>query len=152
MFDIVRLQRGESPRAFAALGLKVKRGAFAQPCAALDGLRCTIYADRPVRCRLFECRQLKRIAAGETTEAAAMEKIRDVQRRLEEIIGLLAAAGSTNIRKAIAHRCASLLAEPLDSPDNAALREKVAASMKALDRILEADFRTEPRIALTQLA
>ncbi len=140
MFQIVKLQPGESPKALAALGLKVKRGAFAQPCAALDGLRCSIYADRPTRCRLFECKQLKRVEAEEITEASALAAIREVQRRVAELNGLLEKADATNPRKSISHRCATALAEP--HPEE--LRASLALAMHELETMLDADFRPDP--------
>src|SRR5271163_4672225 len=89
MFHTVWLQPGESPQKLAALGLKLKlkkkQHYLLQPCAAHNGSECAIYMQRPERCRLFECRQLKRIAKGEITEAMAMEKIQDVKRRVREV-------------------------------------------------------------------
>ncbi len=142
MFQIVRLQPGESPKALTALGLKVKRGAFVQPCTALEGLRCSIYADRPTRCRLFECKQLKRVEAGEITEASALAAIREVQRRVAELNGLLEKADATNLRKSISHRCATALAEP--HPEE--LRTRLALAMHELETMLDADFRPNPEV------
>src|SRR5437868_1476023 len=77
IFADVRLQRGDDPGRLRALGLPIatphapssasplrKTGGvpaprFAQPCAALDGCRCRIYADRPAYCRQFDCLLLK---------------------------------------------------------------------------------------------
>ena len=142
MFQIVKLQPGESPKALAALGLKVKRGAFAQPCPALEGLRCSIYADRPTRCRLFECKQLKRVEAGEISEASALAAIREVQRRVADLNGLLEKADATNPRKSISHRCATALEEP--HPE--ALRTSLAVAMHELETMLDADFRPNPEV------
>ena len=64
MFHRVRLQPADSPKELAALGLKLKRKRgqhyLLQPCPAFQGTHCSIYASRPERCRLFECRQLQR--------------------------------------------------------------------------------------------
>ena len=108
MFHTVKLQPADSAKDLAALGLKLKRKKGAsylrQPCPAFRGSHCAIYASRPERCRLFECRQLKRVAAGEITEAAALERIRDVQRRVEELEELLEKAGPTNRKRALSKR------------------------------------------------
>src|SRR3954452_24978868 len=84
MFHTVRLQPNDSPRELAALGLKLKRRKqqdwLLQPCPAHQDGQCSIYAQRPERCRLFECKQLQRVKTGEITEAMALEKIREVQR------------------------------------------------------------------------
>src|ERR1700761_8357592 len=82
MFHTVLLQPSDSARALAALGLKLKRrkngkNYLLQPCPAFRGSHCSIYAARPERCRLFECRQLRQVAAGEISEATALETIRD---------------------------------------------------------------------------
>ncbi|MDH4451559.1 MAG: YkgJ family cysteine cluster protein, partial [Verrucomicrobiota bacterium] len=62
MFQIVKLQPGDSAAELGRLGLKIRSrgGAFhmEQPCAALKELRCTVYDKRPTRCRLFHCQQL----------------------------------------------------------------------------------------------
>ena len=36
-----------------------------QPCAALQGRRCGIYAHRPKCCRSFECRLLEDVRSGD---------------------------------------------------------------------------------------
>src|SRR5262245_20222594 len=49
-----------------------QKSKWPQPCAALCAdLRCQIYADRPSRCRDFECELFKAVASGtfETDEA-----------------------------------------------------------------------------------
>src|SRR6478672_8297246 len=86
MFHTVKLQPGDSHKALFALGLKLKKKKkehyIEQPCPAFQGNQCGIYLQRPTRCRLFECKQLLRVAGGEQTEAVALENIRDVQRRV----------------------------------------------------------------------
>ena len=99
MFHTVKLQPGDSAPALASLGLKLKRKQghhyILQPCPAFGDAGCSIYAARPERCRLFECQQLQRLARGETTEAMALEKIHDVQRRVAELGELLPRADQT---------------------------------------------------------
>lgn len=46
-----------------------------QPCAALEGTRCTVYAQRPMACRRFECLLLTALRDGEVTEAGALEVV-----------------------------------------------------------------------------
>ena len=137
MFAIVKLQPGESAKALGALGLRVKRGTFTQPCAALDGLCCKIYEQRPVRCRLFECQQLQRVAAGELTEVAALDNIREVQRRVAALNLLLEKAGANNPRKPLYHRTVTALAES-HPPE---LLAEIAQASDALEAMLDADFR-----------
>ena len=148
LFHTVRLQPGDSARELAALGLKLKRKKrrdyILQPCPAWRDSQCSIYLQRPERCRLFECRQLQRVAAGEISEAAALEKIRDVQARVETLHGLLQRAGSTNARRPLARRCEKILAEPSLDEAGAALREEIARAMRELDALLDRDFRIAP--------
>ena len=120
MFHRVRLQPADSPKELAALGLKLKRKRgqhyLLQPCPAFQGTHCSIYASRPERCRLFECRQLQRVNAGEITEAMALEKIREVKRRVGEVNDFLGQADeTTDPKKPLMKRCEKVLAEPLDS-------------------------------------
>ena len=148
MFHTVRLQPADSPKALAALGLKLKRKKGAhyilQPCPAWQACQCSIYAARPERCRVFECRQLQRVATGEATEAAALGKIRDVQRRVAQVNELLARSGSTSAKRPLAKRCEKIMAEPLDAssdPAALALRDDLTRAMQELNAILDTDFR-----------
>ena len=68
LFADVELRKGDDAGRLAELGLslgmKGSKLAFAQPCTCFDGKFCKIYADRPKRCRTFECGLLKRVQAG----------------------------------------------------------------------------------------
>lgn len=46
-----------------------------QPCAALQGTRCTVYAERPIACRRFECLLLAALRDGEVDEPGALEVV-----------------------------------------------------------------------------
>ena len=151
MFHTVKLQPGDSAPALAALGLKLKRKQghhyILQPCPAFGDAGCSIYAARPERCRKFECQQLTRVANGETSEARALEKIRDVQRRVGELNDLLERAGSTNVKRPLSKRCEKVLAEPLGEFSTAEAKEshaQLTAQMQELKAILNQDFRLTP--------
>jgi Fe-S-cluster containining protein len=62
-----------------------------QPCPAFNSGDCTcaIYAERPARCRKFECLQLLGVKAGKTTTNAALKKIRAAQRLAAKVEKLL---------------------------------------------------------------
>jgi hypothetical protein len=138
LFHAVVLQAGDSPRALAALGLKIKRrqGAqfFHQPCRAHRDGSCTIYTQRPQRCRLFACRQLLGVAAGETTEAVAMEKIRTARALVARVNALLDRVAETNPRRA--------MTGPVEG-DAIPARAELAVAMRELEALLARDFRTE---------
>jgi Fe-S-cluster containining protein len=148
MFHTVHVKPRDSARELAELGLKLKRkrgqNYILQPCPAHRDSQCSIYAARPERCRLFECRQLKRVAAGEITEAIARDTIAAARQLVSEINALLLDAGGTNPKHPLSRRCESAMAVPLDSiSDEAALRirQQLTRAMQELDTLLDRDFR-----------
>ena len=151
MFHTVQLQPGDSAKDLAALGLKLKRKQgqhyILQPCPAFKESRCSIYESRPQRCRLFECRQLQRVESGETTEALALEKIREVRRQVAAMDELLERAGGTNHKRPLSKRFEKVLAEPpeaLTDPAAVELRHRLTQAMAELNVILNHDFRITP--------
>jgi uncharacterized protein len=64
-----------------------------QPCAAFEGCRCSVYADRPEYCRQFECVLLKSVQAGRTKPAAAMRIVHTARERADKVRRLLDALG-----------------------------------------------------------
>lgn len=64
--------------------------ALRQPCSALQGKDCRVYAHRPAPCRSFRCHQLIALGEGEASEAEATAQV-DAAHRL---IGTLAGAMS----------------------------------------------------------
>lgn len=151
MFHTVGLQKTDSPKALAALGLKLKRKSgsysFQQPCAAFCGTHCAIYLSRPERCRLFVCQQLKRVEAGEISEAEASVRIREAREKVAKLSELLAQAGRTNLKRPLSKRFEKAIAEPLDETSDAAaieLRASLERSMYELEAMLDRDFRLHP--------
>ncbi len=125
IFADVRLQPGDDAERLRALGLplapvssrsaKTARAVaaasgtftaakFSQPCAALEGCRCKIYANRPNYCREFECALLKSVAQGHTGWEAALEVIQSARRRVEEVRSLLSQCGDTDEELPLAAR------------------------------------------------
>jgi uncharacterized protein len=151
MFHLVRLQPGDSAPALAALGLKLKRknrqDYILQPCPAYRDAQCSIYLQRPERCRLFECRQLQRVASGAITEEMAREKIREVQRRVARLDDLSRRADGGLRKGPISIRGEATLAEHFDPETHPHLineREELARGLAELDALLDADFRVAP--------
>jgi len=144
LFHSVLLQPGDSARALSALGLKIRRkndrDFFLQPCPARSEARCAIYDRRPARCRDFNCRQLLGVAAGEITEASALEKIREARARVARVNALIERIAETNPNRALAHRCANALTSPERTP----LHEQLESAMRGLETLLEKDFRDAP--------
>ena len=153
LFHTVKMQPGDSPKALAALGLKLKRKSGAryllQPCPAFCGTHCSIYAARPERCRVFECRQLKRLAAGEIDESAALENILEARRRVAELEDLLQKCGRTNPKRPLSKRCEKATAEPITAASEPAaieLRDRLTQAMHQLDSLLDREFRIQPSL------
>jgi hypothetical protein len=150
MFHTVRLTADDAVPELAALGLKLKRKRrqnwLLQPCPAYRDGQCSIYAQRPARCRLFECQQLQRVGTGEITEATALEKIRDVQRRVTQLDGLSRRTDGSLRRGPLSKRCETALAEPFDAtthPELVREREILARDLAELEAILDEHFRVE---------
>lgn len=146
MFHSMVLQPEDSARELAALGLKVKRrkaGAFVpQPCPAHEGACCRIYEQRPIRCRVFVCKQLLAVESGEISEARALERILHAQRLITRVRMLLRDAGDDREHKALTVRCATVLTPPFDpAPDAARRREDLSAAMSELETFLANEFR-----------
>jgi Fe-S-cluster containining protein len=75
-----------------------------QPCAAFDGCRCRIYAERPTYCRQFECLLLKNLSAGRVERAAASRIVRTARERAEKVLALLRELGDTDEQSALSLR------------------------------------------------
>jgi Fe-S-cluster containining protein len=122
LFKDVKLQPGDDAVKLQTLGLPLRsgRGAenhtssaqatlrklkFTQPCAALCAdNRCHIYADRPVRCRQFECALLKAALARKVEVEAALRTIRIARERAEQVRRLLRELGDANEHVALSLR------------------------------------------------
>lgn len=143
LFHSVLLQPGDSARALSALGLKIKRKKgnvfFLQPCTAHRGSECTIYHDRPARCRLFHCRQLLGVEAGEIAESSALDKIRQAGELVARINELIARIAEPNPRRNLAQRCANALTTEEWTP----LHHELDSTMRGLEALLEKEFRVE---------
>lgn len=151
MFQIVRMQPGEVPAELGRLGLKIRcrSGEFfmEQPCSALREKRCTVYEQRPVRCRLFNCQQLGRVERGETTEAEAMARIVETRELVERVRGLIEQCGLREDGQALVERYERVASTPVNpelEPDLAAAREDLDAAMRKLKLQLNREFRLPP--------
>jgi hypothetical protein len=143
LFHAGVLQEGDSERALSALGLKIKRRGhaphFLQPCTAHRDSCCTIYDQRPQRCRLFNCRQLIGVMAGDITESAALEKIHDAKSRTARVENLIEQITETNPRRALAQRCANALTTDVRTP----FHDELESAMSELESLLKTEFRVE---------
>lgn len=113
LFRDVELQPGDDADALKKLGLPVRSvrrgdGVIAkapQPCAALCAdNRCRIYAQRPTRCREFECLLFAAVASGEVEVDGAMKTIRQARVRADKVLRLLRQAGDSDEHRPLSQR------------------------------------------------
>jgi hypothetical protein len=113
IFADVRLRSGEDAARLRRLGLPLPKPAaaskgavlkFNQPCAALEGCACRIYADRPSHCRHFECLLLKSAKAGRVQPLAALKIIFEAKEHAGKVRQLLKALGDTDERTPLSAR------------------------------------------------
>jgi uncharacterized protein len=148
LFADVELRAGDDANRLAKLGLSlVKKGrnkiAFAQSCACFDGKLCKIYADRPKRCRTFECGLLKRAQDGELDADAALKIISKTKKQAEKVRVLLRQLGQNDERLAMTKRYAQAMNAPIDLSDHETNSERRGELMLAVDdlmRQLQRDF------------
>jgi hypothetical protein len=165
LFKDVELQPGDDPEKLAALGLLMSRGSwrrassrpvkaascrpacpakFTQPCAALqhDG-RCRLYADRPRRCRDFDCALLKSAAAGQCGLPSARRTIRTACARADRVRRLLRALGDEDEQLALSLRFKRLhrrLARARLDPEKAAAFGQLTLAVHDLNLLLRESF------------
>lgn len=151
MFQIVRMQPGEVPAELGKLGLKIRcrDGEYymEQPCSALREKRCTVYEQRPVRCRLFNCQQLGRVERGETTEPEAMAMIIETRALVEKVRGLIEQCGLREDGQALVERYERVASTPVNQalePELVAVRLELDEVMRKLKLRLNREFRLPP--------
>jgi len=121
------------------LSRKKREPYFKQPCSFLTDCTCTQYVARPLRCRLFECSQLKRLADLEITEADALRNIDEAKRSVARVELLLEQSGNTDVHLPLAERYAQVLASGA-----ASFHHDLIAEMSGLNAALNKKFRLEP--------
>jgi Fe-S-cluster containining protein len=125
------------------LGLTLKRKpgltTFRQPCSAHQDNQCTIYENRPQRCRLFNCQQLLRVASGEVTQSSAQETIASTREKINQVIEKIERLTETNPNQGLTQRFSVVIANTAPSPE----RTEVEAAMSELQEILEKEFRVK---------
>jgi len=100
LFADVRPEPGDPSPLFAG------RSRVNQPCPAFNSetCACAIYADRPTRCRKFECRQLLGVQAGNITADAALKRIRKARQIAAKAEKLLAELGHNETKLSLSRR------------------------------------------------
>jgi len=114
-----------------------------QPCAALRGKRCGIYAHRPECCRTFECGLLQDVRRGAVDVEQAGEVIAEALKHVGRVRELAAELGQRDGRLPLKERCAEALALADEASANPALNRKRAeleAEMSATERLIRKRF------------
>ena len=147
LFGDVELQPRDDARRLAALGLELfrkgRKQGFNQPCACFDGKWCRIYADRPDRCRTFECRLLQRVQSGKITSDAALKSIAEARRDVDRVRELVRQLGQNDERMPLNRRYSAIMAQPLDlasDDETAERRSELMLAVHKLTRILQREF------------
>ena len=146
LFADVELRAGDDAGRLAELGLSLTKKdsklAFSQPCGCFDGKFCTIYADRPKRCRTFECGLLKRVEANAMTANAALKKISTAKIQAEKVRELLRQSGQRKEQMALTHRYAEAMQSPIDLADEGSAERHgdLMLAVNDLMTLLQRDF------------
>ncbi len=157
LFEDLRLRKSDDPARLRKLGLGsalARKGATTclnQPCLAFDGSHCRIYADRPSRCREFECHILTRVAEGSLGLSAAHRRIRHARRLVAQVESELESLGNTERHHPLIHRYSEVMARPINlgaGSGEARRRGRLLMSVDALMRFAHKEFiapsRTQP--------
>lgn len=118
-----------------------------QPCSALVEKRCTVYEQRPVRCRLFNCQQLGRLESGETAEDDVMRMIVETRAMVERVKGLIEQCGLREDGQALVERHERVMSTPVNEalePELLSVREELDETMRRLRLRLNREFRLPP--------
>lgn len=152
LFRDVELQDGDNVMRLLQHGLPVKTAPgtkepayrLPQPCDALcDNLRCRVYAQRPARCREFECAILQNVLAGKLPMEAALRKIHRVQAKIRAVERLLRSLGEQRSDQPLKKRFRKVqlrLEKEGCDPDAADIFAKLSESYHALGLDLAAHF------------
>lgn len=95
LFADVELASGEEASVMEAMGLDIEDAdgdagpLLLQPCAALKGRQCSIYAYRPDCCRSFECRLLQQVRRGTMSVRRARETIAETRKEIRRTGAIL---------------------------------------------------------------
>lgn len=147
LFPRVHLQPSDSAQELKGQGMlvhhKKKYDFFEQPCSCFKQKSCSIYEQRPSRCRLFECQQLKRLKTAETTETAVEELIFLAHQKINDFKKLLQLSGKSNPKNPLTKQYEQIIAEPVNSDlekEKFELREQLILAFENLQLFFKKEF------------
>ena len=145
----VELAPSDDSSALEALGLEIeedpdRRGGelLIQPCAALRGSRCSIYAHRPKCCRTFECRLLKKTRLGLMTPEAALREIARTLKGMDDIRRQISRLGGGIPERSLKEAGQDILemTESTKEPAKQRLRSELQGALAQLELQLHRTF------------
>src|SRR6185503_4771571 len=137
---------GQEALRLESMGLEVDEseavaGVLSQPCAALRGRRCSIYAHRPKCCRTFECQLLQDVQRGVVTEERASEQVAEALQMIQRVGDALVRVGHGDTSLPLKERCNEALAANGDSsPEARRQRSELEAAMSAVEAMIWKTF------------
>jgi Fe-S-cluster containining protein len=146
LFADVELAGRTEATGLEILGLEIEDGdsngaLLVQPCRALRGRRCSIYAHRPKCCRTFECRLLQDVRRGAVGVEQAGEFIAEALERIRQVNELIARLGHADERLPLKERCAETLARNTDAdPEASRTHGRLEAAMSAVEELIRTRF------------
>lgn len=148
LFRDVELLPQDDAAPLIEAGLKVRQGktkaVFPQPCAALcENLKCRVYADRPSRCRSFNCAQLQGVEAGALDVSQALKTIAKARRLADRVQRLLRLTGDADVHLPVAKRflrTTRRMEAGFPDEDAAAAYADLTLAVHELNMLLHASF------------
>jgi hypothetical protein len=143
--DVELAGRTEATR-LAIMGLEVEDDdadgeVLVQPCAALRGRRCGIYAHRPKCCQTFECRLLRNVRRGAVSVEQAGACVAEALNLVRRAKALLVQLGPRDLHLPLAERSAEALAREMRASRKwNHERAELEAAMSALGRLIRMKF------------
>lgn len=146
MFADVELESSAEITELEILGLDVEEGEgsaglLSQPCRALKGRRCGIYARRPKCCRTFECALLQDVRTGTVSLDQAHAHVAEAFTQIRRVRTLLVQVGEKNTPLPLNERCAEALAkDPSGTPGMRRKQSQLETAMTALESLIRRVF------------
>lgn len=130
------------------MGLEIEEddaggGLLMQPCGALRGKKCGIYAHRPECCRTFECRLLQDVRRGAVGVERATKLIAETLKRVGRVRELAAELGQRDGSLPLKECCSGALEMAGEAGANPVLYRKSAelqAEMNAVEGLIRKKF------------
>jgi len=148
LFADVELASTNEASALEVMGLEIEGDEgdgvqLLQPCAALKGKRCAVYAHRPDCCRSFECRLLQETKRGVVSVEEARAKIAEALGLIGRVKRLIGHLGGGDDRLPLKERCVEALglsAEGRGDLESNRKRKELEAAMAGVERLIQKSF------------